>query len=406
MTNVFEQLQIRAEDIFRLAAYEEFFGNYLFETQDQDYYLFSSDHLGETLWLIRKSPEHDEYEILHTADAYKQQVIPLPCPFYHCEPIHRTWLDDKRVQDIEVKIRGGGKLLAQKINKAFIDVLLSSSSERVNIHDRQLDELLADVFSSLVKKDFRPNRFIFPEHLEAKLVQQGLITRDKDIQNHHYVGKTTTGQQAYSSKDLPTGLALLFDSEIGTVLLKNPRFSAEKLRALTYGVCGYYETNLIIKNTQGIIAIEGIDKMSSKKPDNIPVSSTLSSIQYVDSARLLELREIRSKKFDLSKLIQFCVELNKCYADESYLAVTMLIRAILDHVPPIFGYKTFLEVSNNYGGKSLKKSLQTLQNTSRNIADNYLHLTIRDKESLPNKTQVNFANDLDVLLAEIVRLLK
>jgi len=146
--------------------------------------------------------------------------------------------------------------------------------------------------------------------------------------------------------------------------------------------------------------------MSSKKPDNIPVSSTLSSIQYVDSARLLELREIRSKKFDLSKLIQFCVELNKCYADESYLAVTMLIRAILDHVPPIFGYKTFLEVSNNYGGKSLKKSLQTLQNTSRNIADNYLHLTIRDKESLPNKTQVNFANDLDVLLAEIVRLLK
>ena len=405
MTNVFEQLQIRAEDIFRVAAYEEFFGNHLFESQDQDYYEFSSDHLGDTLWLVGKPPEYNEYEILRIKDANKHQIIPQPCPFYHCEPIDRTWLEDKRVQDIEVKIRGGGKLLAQKINKAFVDVLLLSISERVKIHNHQLDELIADVFSTLVKKGFHPDRFIFPEHLEAKFVRQGLIIRDKDIQNHHYVGKTITGQQAYSSKDLPTGLVLLLDSEIGTVLLKNPRFSAEKLKALTYGVCGYYATNLIIKNTHGIVAIEGIDEMPPKKPDNIS-TLTLSSTQYVDSARLLELREITSKEFDLSKLIQLCDELNKCYANECYLAVTMLIRAILDHVPPIFGYKTFLEVSNNYGGKSLKKSLQTLQNTSRNIADNYLHLPIRDKESLPNKTQVNFANDLDVLLAEIVRLLK
>ena len=84
----------------------------------------------------------------------------------------------------------------------------------------------------------------------------------------------------------------------------------------------------------------------------------------------------------------------------------MLVRATLDHVPTIFGYKTFIEVSNNYGGKSLKKSLLNLQNSSRNISDAYLHETIKQKESLPNATQIDFRNDLDLLLGEIVRILK
>jgi hypothetical protein len=43
---------------------------------------------------------------------------------------------------------------------------------------------------------------------------------------------------------------------------------------------------------------------------------------------------------------------------------------------------------------------------SRDISDRTLHSQIRSKEALPNKTQVNFANDLDALLEEIVRILK
>jgi hypothetical protein len=76
----------------------------------------------------------------------------------------------------------------------------------------------------------------------------------------------------------------------------------------------------------------------------------------------------------------------------------------LDHVPPIFGCKSFAEVSNNYsGGKSFKESMKRLEDSSRKIADSYLHTQIRKSESLPNPTQVDFSNDLDVLLAEIAR---
>jgi hypothetical protein len=132
------------------------------------------------------------------------------------------------------------------------------------------------------------------------------------------------------------------------------------------------------------------------------------SESYVDLSRLNDLRVVTSQQFDLTKLIRHCEELNKCYANECFLSVAMLIRAMLDHVPPIFGCKSFSEVANNYKGatKSFKESMQNLENSSRKIADSHLHVQIRKKEVLPNKTQVNFSNDLDVLLAEIVRILK
>ncbi|MBL8098376.1 MAG: hypothetical protein JNK81_04300 [Anaerolineales bacterium] len=127
---------------------------------------------------------------------------------------------------------------------------------------------------------------------------------------------------------------------------------------------------------------------------------------YVDLSRLNELRGIKNKDFDLAKLIKFCEELNECYQNNYYFAVAMLVRAIVDHVPPIFKCKNFSEVSTNYGTKSFRENMQHLQNSLRKIADGHLHTQIRSKEVLPNKTQINFSNDLDILLSEIVRLLK
>ncbi len=129
---------------------------------------------------------------------------------------------------------------------------------------------------------------------------------------------------------------------------------------------------------------------------------------FVGLDRVSELRGIISSKFDLAKLIRLCEELNDCYANGNYYSVGMLIRAILDHVPPIFGLKTFSEVANNYSGngRSFKQAMQHLDTSSRSIADLHLHTQIRSKEILPNKMQVNFLSDLDLLLAEIIRILK
>ena len=128
---------------------------------------------------------------------------------------------------------------------------------------------------------------------------------------------------------------------------------------------------------------------------------------FVHPQRISELKGIKSPSWDLSRLIQLCTEIDICYQQECYLAVATLTRAIIDHVPPIFGANSFSEVANNYGGggKSFRDAMQHLANSARKIGDSHLHVQIRPKEVLPNATQVNFARELDVLLAEIVRLL-
>jgi hypothetical protein len=130
------------------------------------------------------------------------------------------------------------------------------------------------------------------------------------------------------------------------------------------------------------------------------------AVVFVDDVRLSDLRAISSPKFDLRKVIEICDELNVCYRSQCYIGVAALTRTLLDHIPPIFGVDSFTKLANNYAGaKSFKASMKHLETSARNIADGHLHVQIRQRESLPTRTQVNFSADVDVLLGEIVRLL-
>ena len=99
-------------------------------------------------------------------------------------------------------------------------------------------------------------------------------------------------------------------------------------------------------------------------------------------------------------------EINACHENACHLAIAALVRTILDHVPPIFGFKGFAEVANNYlGGRSFKESMGHLDNAARKIADQHLHMQVRKREVLPTIVQVDFSNNVDLLLSEIVRIL-
>jgi hypothetical protein len=127
---------------------------------------------------------------------------------------------------------------------------------------------------------------------------------------------------------------------------------------------------------------------------------------FVNANRIDELKTITSEKFDLTKLIRYCEEINICYHNETYLAVSMLTRALIDHIPPLFGASDFQNVYGQNGTRSFKEHMTHLDKSLRKIADSYLHSHIRKTETLPNNTQVNFSQDIDVLIAEIVRILK
>jgi hypothetical protein len=143
------------------------------------------------------------------------------------------------------------------------------------------------------------------------------------------------------------------------------------------------------------------------KHDRENLKDAFSDQPYIDKSRLQELKGIPTDQFDLSRLIRILEELDSSYKRNCYISIITLTRALLDHVPPIFSCKNFSEIANNYSGsKSFKESMRHLENSSRKIADQYLHTQIRQKESLPNRTQVSFSNDIDVLLSEICRVLK
>lgn len=129
---------------------------------------------------------------------------------------------------------------------------------------------------------------------------------------------------------------------------------------------------------------------------------------YVAPERIRALQALGGKgKWDFSRLLELCRELNVVAEHRCHMATAMLLRTIINHVPPILGFGTFAEVANNYGGpkseKSFKAAMQRLEGSSRSIADMHLHSAIRGKEDVPTGVQVDFAPELDVLLGEVIR---
>ena len=129
---------------------------------------------------------------------------------------------------------------------------------------------------------------------------------------------------------------------------------------------------------------------------------------FVDPARIMQLKQTKSKIFDLAKLVKLCEELNSASSNNNFISSSLLVRAIIDHVPPILGFNNFSELANSYsrGSRSFKKSMLNLNNSLRNIADNNIHSQVRSKEVLPTQTQIDFSPEMDLLLSEVVRLLK
>lgn len=157
-----------------------------------------------------------------------------------------------------------------------------------------------------------------------------------------------------------------------------------------------------LKQFRNVLQVMLDDKKLSAEPQT-PQASKSPLTEFIHPDRIKDLEGLEHTEFDFSKLIAYCKELNDNYARSNFLSVTMLGRSIMNHVPPVLGMKTFNEVANNYGKTSFKKSMEHLNASMKNIADSYLHDPIRKKESLPNGTQVNFSQDMDVLLAEVIR---
>lgn len=132
---------------------------------------------------------------------------------------------------------------------------------------------------------------------------------------------------------------------------------------------------------------------------------------YVGLKRIAELRAVPTTQWDTRRLVRMLEELNSAHANGMYLTVGMLLRAIADHVPPVFAQTNFEGVASNHSpgtgdARSWKGAMGKLKDAMKHIADSFLHQQIRKKEILPDEPGVEFRAALDLLLAEVVRVLR
>ena len=126
---------------------------------------------------------------------------------------------------------------------------------------------------------------------------------------------------------------------------------------------------------------------------------------YVDEVLIQQIKSLPATRFDFKRLAELCRELNVAAAGEAHMAIAMILRSIIDHVPPALGNsRKFSEVANSYGGTvSFKKHMKRFEHQLRDVADGHLHTLIRPRESLPLFVEVDFRSSIGELLREIVR---
>lgn len=243
-------------------------------------------------------------------------------------------------------------------------------------------------------------------------IEEGKSLRDKDIVTYNeldYIG----GEKSRWRNEIRNNISTYIEpKEIGSkfytsIKIEHPpsttgsrdKFEFYKIRYRGNFTEGIKFLETILEN---VLEIKYKNDHGENSNNNVILERKMN--EYVDKTRIQELELIKDDNYDLSKLIKLCKELNHANHKDCFYSIALLVRSIIDHIPPIFEVSNFNMVANNYSGsKSFKKSMEHLNKSLRNIADLHLHSPISNRETLPNETQVNFRNDLDLLLAEIIK---
>jgi hypothetical protein len=146
-----------------------------------------------------------------------------------------------------------------------------------------------------------------------------------------------------------------------------------------------------------------IDVVRQRATDPSWGNQASASTSFVDPILITRVASLSGRSFNLAKLIRFTVELNENYSGGNYLSCALLIRAIINHVPPIFGQRTFIQVVAG-AGKSVKAILGQLEEGARDIGDLHTHEIVDGYSSPPTKNQIEpYKPPMEVLYREIER---
>lgn len=173
---------------------------------------------------------------------------------------------------------------------------------------------------------------------------------------------------------------------------------SELVSSLDLNISNYIsEAHLLKAEIQAVI--DHLNEVSSDPDYGVNVAS---NSVFLNLEVLCERKSIKNPQLDISKLIKLCEEPNDAYVRANYISSAILIRTVLNHVPPVFGKTNFNDVVGQ-SGRSVKGILKRLNEEARPIADLHSHILMREKESLPSKNQIEpYKAAFEVLIQEVV----
>lgn len=124
---------------------------------------------------------------------------------------------------------------------------------------------------------------------------------------------------------------------------------------------------------------------------------------YIDPRITDAIRvKVGASRFNLDKLLKLIEELNDNYQDERVYATHALLRAMLDHIPPILGHRDFKTVATNYAwGRTDKRYMRRLLEF-RDQADDALHRQVSANPDLLGFDDIPTSIGVNHLLQECI----
>jgi hypothetical protein len=192
-------------------------------------------------------------------------------------------------------------------------------------------------------------------------------------------------------------------SEVSSAVLRSSPLFEEKLRTnRTYATPDNWLIADLSEDVtdQFITAPPGSAVTPPAAPSQLatPINNSYVNQRIINDIRIKDGKS----QFNVAKLLRLIEELNDNFERRNSYAAHALLRAILDHIPPILGQPDFNAVANNYSWTRTDKRYLKKLLDFRNQADDALHRQISAQADLLDLDDMPASVNVDRLLQECV----
>ncbi|MEU2420183.1 hypothetical protein ABZ619_03825 [Streptomyces sp. NPDC007851] len=169
---------------------------------------------------------------------------------------------------------------------------------------------------------------------------------------------------------------------------------------LEYGLNPRNTPGQLVLERQGVWSHSVVQEEAAAEAELPPTVTPVAERKlYVNAGLRDELATKQGKtKLSVDKLLQLLHELDDNYADGHAYSCHALLRAVIDHVPPILGHKSFEAAVNNYTWSRTDKKYMTRLLDFKTQADDVLHRQIRASADVITMHDLPQAAALNALL--------